>query len=215
MNKILILLFFWGFTWPSLIMAQKGFSKRPMFAVAAGMNASNQEIRQKGPNEPSFMVAGWRATFEIEKPVTKRLSLITSFGYAQHGSNDVAFSGFNESLDYLELGVQGVEYRPAGSHDLYFSFGAYMGYGIKGERETYDGVTTESDLFSNNGYNRIDWGLLGNMGFKFSQGTFIQTGLKVALNNCYEANDLRYYNFAVMATVGQTIGWKNRYKKRG
>ena len=214
MNKILIL-FFCGFALPSLILGQTGFSKKPMFAVAAGLNASNQEVRLSGANQPSLMVAGWRATLEIEKPVTKRLSFITSFGYAHHGSNDVAFSGFNESLDYLELGVQCVEYIPRGSHDLYFSIGPYIGYGFKAERETFDGVTIGNDLFAKNEYNRIDWGFLGNMGFKFSQGTFIQTGLKVALNNCYESNELRYFNFAVMATIGQTIGWKNRYKKRG
>jgi hypothetical protein len=202
------------FLLPHLVKSQSGNEKKPMLGISAGLNASNQEVRLQGANQPSSMIARWRASFELEKPVTRRLSLLFSMGYAQHGSDDVALSGETELLDYIETSIQAIEYKPVGGSDFYLSLGAYFAYGINGERKTFSGMPIENELFSKDGYNRFDWGLLGNIGVKFSSGTFIQTGLKGALNNCFQSDELRYYNFAVMATVGQTFGWKANKKIR-
>lgn len=208
-----LFLFFFIFL-PSLVKPQGGFSKKVMPGLSAGLNASNQEIRWDGPNQPSSMLARSRASFELEKPVNRRLSLQLSLGYAQHGSNNVALSGEKELLNYIESAIQAIEYKPIGGSDIYLSFGTFFAYGIAGERKTYAGMPIENELFTKNGYNRLDWGLLGNIGVKFSGGTFIQTGLKGALNNCFQSDGLRYYNFALMATVGQTFGWKAHNKIR-
>jgi hypothetical protein len=213
--KLAFYLFFGFFLLlPGLVKPQGGFSKKVMPGISVGLNASNQEKRLDGPNQTSSMLARWRASFELEKPVNRRLSLKFSLGYAQHGSNDVALSGDTELLNYIESAIQAIEYKPSGGSDIYLSFGTFFAYGISGERKTFSGMPIENELFTKDGYNRLDWGLLGNVGVKFSGGTFIQTGLKVALNNCFQSDGLRYYNFAVMATVGQTFGWRAHNKIR-
>jgi hypothetical protein len=214
MKYAFCLLFVSFFLLPNFGKSQQGFSKKVMPGFSVGLNAPNQEVRLDGANAPSAMIARWRAAFELEKPITRRLSLQFSLGYAQHGSNDVAASGEKELLDYIETAIQAIEYQPIGASDVYLSFGTFFSYGIRGERKTFEGMPIENDLFNKAGYNRFDWGLLGNVGVKFSGGTFLQTGLKAALNNCFHSDQMRYYNFAVMATIGQTFGWKAHNKIR-
>jgi hypothetical protein len=178
------------------------------FGFNGGLNASNQQLR--GYDGAFGLTNRWRFALTAEKLLTHRLSLLSELSYAGHGSSDVLFTNRTEQLNYAELNVQAIEYLPVGGSDLFVSLGLYGAYGINGKQT---GTGSVENVFTQPGYKRFDWGAIGNIGFKMRWGTYVQTGLKLAFNNCYALNGLNYYNFAVMATAGQTLNWQK--KKRG
>jgi len=179
-----------------------------VFGFNGGLNASNQQLR--GYDGAFGLTNRWRFALTAEKLLTHRLSLLSELAYAGHGSSDVLFTNRTEQLNYAELNVQAIEYLPLGGSDLFLSLGLYGAYGFNGKQT---GPGNDVNLFTEPGYKRVDWGAIGNIGFKMRWGTYVQTGLKLAFNNCYALNGLNYYNFAVMATAGQTLNWQK--KKRG
>jgi hypothetical protein len=198
------------------LFAQERNDYKWMPTMEVGVNVSNQQIRRNA-DMVFDQRNGLRAALIFEKPHSKRLTFLGSFSYVQSGSNNVLYSNESEKLEYAEISIKAKEYLPIGGSDLFLSLGPYFSYGINGVRISANGETESNNLFKQEGYNVIEWGLGGNLGFKFPWGTYLQAGLQTAFSNCYESDQtqMAYFNYSLMLTAGHSIGWRafRAYKK--
>jgi hypothetical protein len=179
-----------------------------MLGLEIGMNNSNQQIRRR-PQDVFDLRNGLRAGLFWEKPHTKRLTFLAGISYVESGSNNRLNKGESEQLQYAEFSLRAKEYLPVGGSDMFLSLGPYFSYGFAGYVKNSDGEIISNNPFNEAGYQAFEWGLGGNIGFKFRWGTYLQLGLQTALSNSYVSEQFSYFNFSLMATAGHTLNWRN------
>ncbi|TAD83813.1 MAG: hypothetical protein EAY75_14300 [Bacteroidetes bacterium] len=187
------------------VVAQEG--KPVIWGFNGGLSLSSQQLR--GSDASFGSINRFRFAAVAERAITHRLSLAAELAFAPHGSVNPRYNGQVEKLNYAELNLQAIEYLPTAVGDAFLSAGLYTAYGINGKREGVPG-NAEANIFKESGYKRLEFGAITNFGFKLRSGTYFQGGFKVGFNNCYELDRFRYYNFAVLATVGQSLGWQKK-----
>jgi hypothetical protein len=204
----MLVAFFSGLCMVCPSKAQDNIFRRAMAGFEMGMNISNQQIRRSAENlfNPRN---GFRAGVVLEKPSARRLTFLGSLSYVEAGSNNRLNIGETELLQYAEFSFRAKEYVPIGGSDMFLSLGPYFSYGFAGYRKDSNGEIISNNPFNEEEYKSFEWGLGGNIGFKFGWGTYLQLGLQTALSNCYVSEQVSYFNFALMATAGHTINWRN------
>jgi len=195
--------------WSCAIIAQVNYSKKVMYGLEVGINNGQQQLRQS--YQVAEMRSGLRVGVSLEKPATRRLTFISTMSFVQSGARNVRFSNMDERINYAEFSIKAVEYLPVGGSDLFLSLGPYLSYGINGKVTNNNGQIVTNNPFDLAEYQRAEWGLGGNLGFKTPWGTYLQAGIQTAFNNFYESNESKFFNYSLMLTVGHTIGW-SRFK---
>ncbi len=189
------------------VRSQEHQFKKIMPGFEFGMNNGQQQLRKS--DQVADLRVGFRAGLSLEKPATRRLTFIGNLSYVQLGAGNVRFTTNDERLNYAEFSIKAVEYLPLFGSETFLSLGPYFSYGINGEVTNVNGATIISNPFKLSEYQRFEWGIGGNIGFKTPWGTYLQGGMQTAFNNFYEMQGSKYFNFSLMLTVGHTIGWKN------
>jgi hypothetical protein len=191
------------------VQAQKPFARDWMPGFYAGINWANQQFRGQ---EIGFSAnPGWRAGFLLEKPITHRLTLSGTLSYSEMGSKRTAYTIDTENLSYLEFVFKATEYLPMGGTELLFSLGSFLAYGIDGERVVSNPgfPVAQQNVFNTPNYNRWDWGLTLDMGFRLRQGSFVKTGFQTAFSNVYQSPSSRYFNYGFSLAAGHNLGWRS------